>query len=63
MCPLMLTTALKVCRSFTKYETWNEHFFRHQFIRWLLKSHLGIGRGDLWVLAARMFGGVLGMLF
>lgn len=59
MCPPTLTTARKVWPSFTKCKTRNECFFRHQFISWLLKSSLGIWRGDPWVLKVRMFGGVL----
>lgn len=46
MCPLTLTTALKVWPSFIECKTRNEHFFRHQFISWLLKTWSGIWRGE-----------------
>lgn len=59
MCPLTLTTALEVWPSFSKCKTRDENFFRHQFISWLLKSCLGIWRGDPGVLKGKTFGSVL----
>lgn len=63
LCPLRLTTALKVWPSFTKCETSNKRFFRHRFISWLLKPCLGIWRGDPWILQVRMFEDVLRTCF